>query len=89
MGVNRMSKEGKTMATKTPEYPITKCGSCAAEIIWAETEAGKPQPVDAKPVKRIIFTKQEGKVQPRSSVVDTYMPHHATCPNASQHRKAG
>lgn len=57
------------------------CSSCGAPIIWAESKAGKPTPLDAKPESRFIFI--EGVAQQ----IMTYTSHFATCPNADQHRR--
>lgn len=79
------------------------CGSrgrkgCGAEILWATTKDGKPQPLDAEPVKRVILVEghdvdrlaRDNPTEPgrnvRARVVDTYTPHHATCPEVSNFR---
>lgn len=61
----------------------TKCKSCGADIIWAETTNNKRVPLDSKPEKRFIYTSDHEDVY----LVDTYQSHFATCPNAAQHRK--
>lgn len=58
------------------------CRSCGAPVIWVRTINGKAQPLDAEPQKRVIIN-DDGI----GLVVDTYMPHHATCPYADRHRK--
>lgn len=63
-------------------YGITTCSACKAEIIFMKTIKGKNQPFDSKPIKATILN-SEGKAQ----VVDTFMPHHATCPDADRFRK--
>ncbi len=71
------------------------CRSCKAPIWWVRTAAtGSLMPLDREPVA-------EGNVIVKDGVAHTlrgdlfeemadgphYMPHHATCPNAAQHRK--
>jgi DNA polymerase III epsilon subunit-like protein len=58
------------------------CKSCGAAILWAKTPAGKAMPLDAEPQKRIVL----GRVTGEAHVLDTYVPHWATCPSAAQHR---
>lgn len=63
-----------------------KCRSCGAPIIWAKTQAGKDTPLDAKPLRLAalggdLFGRQI------TGVVEGYVSHFATCPNAKQHRK--
>lgn len=57
------------------------CKTCKAPILWAKTENGKAVPLDAEPIKRFI---EEGEVV---KLVDTYVTHFATCPQADQHRR--
>jgi len=60
------------------------CRSCQAEIRWITTEAGRQAPVDARPEKRfIIEDRLAGEV---GRLVDAYVSHFATCPDADQHR---
>ena len=68
---------------------MVACGACGAEIRWALTDRGARMPLDAEPVKRAILTMQPGSTDPLVEVVDTFMPHHATCPKADQFRKKG
>lgn len=44
-------------------------------------------PVDAPPMKRVVLTLVEGDTTPFASVVDTFVSHFVTCPNAAQHRR--
>lgn len=79
--------------------PASYCKSCGAAILWLTTENGKQMPVDFKPEKRVVRykrkleTQAEGELFPTESevvvgkVVDTFMPHHATCPHADKHRR--
>jgi hypothetical protein len=41
-------------------------------------------PLDATSEKRIVITNTGS---PQAAVVDTYVSHFVTCPNAEQHRK--
>lgn len=67
--------------------PRAVCRSCNAPIIWARTDNGRPIPLDAEPSKRVILDNTHGADMIGANVVDTLMPHHATCPNAAKHRK--
>ena len=70
------------------EVPVVQCRSCGARIRWARTVNGSKIPIDAEPAKRIVLTTDHGADIIGAVVVDTFMPHHATCPNAAEHRKA-
>jgi len=59
-----------------------KCRSCQADIIWCTSASGRPMPLDAKPEKRVVV--DEHKV---GRVVEAYVSHFSSCPNAAQHRK--
>jgi hypothetical protein len=61
------------------------CGGCGARIVWAITRAGKRQPFDVKPEKRAVLRTDLGIMT--ATIVDTYMPHHVTCPQADMFRK--
>jgi hypothetical protein len=66
------------------------CTSCGAEIIWAVTLSGRRIPLDSKSERRAILDPKAGQGTPdpvRMRVVETYVSHFATCPNADQHRK--
>lgn len=62
---------------------MPRCKSCGAEIRWEKTPAGKHMPMDPRPEKRIVL----GRVNGLAYVVDTYMPHWATCTSADEHRR--
>lgn len=68
---------------KQGKKAMSNCGTCGAEIVWAITEAGKRMPLDAKPEKRFVVDDADG-----CHLVDTYVSHFSTCPNAEQHRRA-
>lgn len=74
------------------------CSSCSAEIIWAQSETGKPMPVDAEPVAGgnvelqlpddprdppVAHVLRKGESKPPP----LYVSHFTTCPNAALHRK--
>jgi hypothetical protein len=61
---------------------VTQCSGCHAEIVFIETVNGVNQPFDVKPIKVTILN-SEGKAE----VIDSFMPHHATCPNRDEFRK--
>jgi hypothetical protein len=66
------------------------CKSCGAEIIWATSVNDKPIPLDAKPEKRLILVfhrNVERGDYNEARMVDTYVSHFASCPDAAQHRK--
>lgn len=66
------------------------CRSCGRPLIWGVTMQGRRMPVDAKPQgKRIVLEPAiKDDLPPLATVVDVYVSHFATCPNAEQHRKA-
>ena len=81
---------------------MTRCKSCGEEIIWIETPTGKYIPCDvgiipywndSKGKERIVL--QSGEVvrcstEPRTDIRAAgsgRIPHWATCPNASKHRR--
>jgi len=64
------------------------CKSCGAEIIWAKTQKGKAIPLDPKPEKRVVLEHPDGPMfDAVATVVDTYVSHFATCPDADKHRR--
>jgi hypothetical protein len=76
----------------------SECRSCKDPILWVEWASGKRMPVDYKPDPSgdVVLThrKSENKLiaQKFDSRFDAgrnrYTSHFATCPNASQHRRA-
>ena len=80
-------------------HKATKCSSCPAIVIWAETEKGKRMPVDAKPVPNgNIYLVHRGQRKAPLAVhakfdridgqkIPKYRAHFASCPNASRHRR--
>jgi len=71
---------------------MSVCRSCEAEIEWAQTDAGKMMPLDAKPTDDGTFVLIGGKTR-KANQGDLelrrplHTSHFATCPNAAQHRK--
>lgn len=64
---------------------MARCKGCDAEIVWFKTESGANIPLDAKSEKRIVLIGQpDGLV---AKLLDTYMPHHATCSHVDEFRK--
>ena len=59
--------------------------SCGASMLWAKTKNNKNIPLDAEPEKRFVFLPE--RPEGVADMVDTYMPHHATCPEADKYRK--
>lgn len=70
---------------------MPQCKGCNAEIEWFETIRGKKAPVDATPEKRYVVRERlNQKAEVIGHVVElvnTYMPHHATCPKVEEFRK--
>jgi hypothetical protein len=71
------------------------CRSCTAPILWVRTVNGKYMPLNAEPDPKgnIVLDRHDvATVLGKNAVVPVgtpiYMPHHATCSNAQQHRKA-
>lgn len=58
------------------------CKGCGAEILWLKTVRGKNMPVDPIGEARIIRNQHDEAV-----MVQTYMPHWATCPKADEFKK--
>ena len=64
------------------------CTGCGAAIVWVATAAGKRMPIDAKPEKRVVLDDVHGIGEPPSArVIDTYVSHFSTCPQAQRFRK--
>jgi len=82
---------------------MSRCRSCRAPIRWAVTAAGAKMPLDAEPNPAgnvrlhrpeaadplaVVCRPQEAEEARRLGFGDQlYMPHHATCPKASKHRR--
>lgn len=75
---------------------ITRCRSCKAPIVWAQTWRGNRMPVDAVPVQadeggNLYF--EAGVVRHvlpgivLDPAIDLFTSHFATCPNADEWRK--
>jgi hypothetical protein len=88
-------------APTTSSWPTEACRSCAAPVIWAVTEAGRPMPVDAEPAPDgTVRLEDRGGPQPLARVVPAAKrfgvtglrkSHFATCPEAGawRRRRAG
>ncbi len=80
-----------------PGQKETKCRSCGAPILWAETEKGKNIPIDPTPVQdgNLVLILRKSGLPPITMFADRldgkglprYKSHFATCPNAGSHRK--
>ena len=57
------------------------CRSCGAPVVWAKTANDRAMPLDARPEKRVVV--EDGVAR----VVDAFVAHWASCPNADEHRK--
>jgi hypothetical protein len=79
---------------------MATCSGCDAEIVWALTAKDKRVPLDAKPEKRYVLAPVLARDDfgfiaavihhdERAQLVDTFMPHHATCPNVDEFRRGG
>lgn len=70
---------------------VSRCRSCGAAVIWAQTSSNKAMPVDAEAVEQgnIFLTQANGTL--RATVVPPgpglRKSHFATCPNAKSHRR--
>lgn len=73
------------------------CKSCKAEIFWAETEKGRPIPIDYAPTDRgnVVIIAPSDPREPLVASMDVkrrkegprYTAHFATCPDAGAWRK--
>ena len=64
---------------------MSECKSCGAPIVWGKTVAGKNVPLDPPEKRYIQVDDQVHGVGYR--IVETWLSHFATCPNAGLHRK--
>lgn len=65
------------------------CKGCGAEILWGKTEAGKSQPLDAKPDPNGKWVIWDGMVIPWRDEPDDERrtSHFATCSKATEFRR--
>ncbi len=66
-----------------------KCRSCGAEILWAETTAGKRIPLDLPSERRFLVVPLPDSSFGIAGIAtshETYETHFVTCPNAAEHR---
>ncbi|HUT56645.1 MAG TPA: hypothetical protein VNA25_02095 [Phycisphaerae bacterium] len=71
----------RTQYTNRP-LDIQACHSCGRAIVWEVTFKGARVPLDHPPEKRYVRN-DEGKMV----IVDTWLSHFATCPQAQDWRK--
>jgi hypothetical protein len=81
------------------ERTTSRCRSCRAPIIWAQTENGKQMPLDAEPYDGddprglFVFRHVDQVVYAMAVTPDAfpaepvYRSHFATCPHAAEHRR--
>lgn len=80
----------------------SRCKSCGAAIVWAESKNGRKWPFDYEPDDRgtfILFV-ELGATEPVALAPrdmerallplyrERYLPHWVSCPNADAHRRA-
>lgn len=77
---------------------MSRCRSCGADIFFATTVNGKPQPIDARPTAEgnLELENRDGRlfvtvVGPLERLLaegerPLYLAHHASCPFAGDHR---
>jgi hypothetical protein len=71
----------------------TTCRSCGADLIWCQTEKGKPMPVDAAPDEKgnlivwSVANTWKCRYAPHNWDGPRHRPHFASCPDAESWRK--
>lgn len=74
---------------------MSRCRSCAAEITWVKTTAGKMIPLDVEPVDQgnIVLVDGRAVVTGQATLLGDegprYVAHFVTCPDADEHRSKG
>ena len=73
---------------------ISRCTSCGASILWAETVNGKAMPLDEMPDPDGKFALDEADEPPIATYKHTnpggaerFTSHFATCPDAAKFRR--
>jgi len=78
---------------------LSRCRSCRADIVWAQTERGKLMPLAAEPYTGddprglFVFRRHGDSIYVVAATPDAfpgepvYRSHFATCPNAGEHRR--
>lgn len=67
---------------------MTDCRSCGAEIKWIKLRPTmKSHPLNPAPTKVIVLGDVSSGGDPVGKIVDGYVSHFSTCPNAASHRK--
>lgn len=81
--------------TAAESHPgVRTCRNCGAAIVWATTKRGKPWPLDAEPSPAGSWVLSKGVVyyitNPEFglSLVDRYVSHSASCPDAADFRRS-
>jgi hypothetical protein len=72
---------------------VSTCRSCGAPIVWARTVRGKMIPLNSAPdpAGNMVLVgpgQAEQVTGERLPLEDRYMPHHATCPQGRDWRRA-
>ena len=66
---------------------MAECRSCQAEITWIKLRPMmKAHPVNATPTKVIVLGDVRSDGNPVGKMVDGYVSHFATCPQAGEWR---
>lgn len=68
-----------------------RCRTCSAPVVWAVTEAGRKAPFDSLTTTKGTHTVVSGRatfVPEAKRSGQLYTSHFATCPQASEHRRA-
>jgi len=79
---------------------ISRCRSCSAEIVWAETTGGERMPLDVRPAAggnvRLVDDNGTRRAHVVGSTIDLFdpdddgtrfMPHFVSCPDAGSWRR--
>lgn len=79
---------------------MARCRSCNADVVFIRShKTGKPMILNAAPEKRVVIQDNDGVIarvpadgpaapEADALVVDTFTPHHATCPAADKWRRS-
>lgn len=73
-----------------PQVHAVLCKSCGAQMVWTETERGKPMPVDLDTItgsNTKWVRNQFGRMAPAFNPDEGMMSHWATCAFPDQHRR--
>lgn len=82
---------------------LAECEACKAHMLWALTPSGAKQPIDYRPSENgnVLLLQPSGLGEllaivltgdtlnrARARGMDLRLPHHASCPNADEFRRA-